>query len=136
MSLISPDFLPESALRILSRRVSGGLANTHSEGLKMAKTTKAQTKDQRKLGAEGNRYTRAARVLAKNDTIDVKTLADRAFMSETTAERCLEAWNACVAALIDVGRLPDPAKAAAKKATPKPKAATVETPAAAETPPA
>jgi hypothetical protein len=58
-------------------------------------------------------------------------------MSESTAARCLEAWNACVAALIEVGRLPDPAKAAAKKATPKPKAATVETPpAAAETPPA
>jgi hypothetical protein len=40
---------------------------------------------------EGNRYTHAARVLAKNDTIDVKPLADRAFMSETTAARCLEA---------------------------------------------
>jgi hypothetical protein len=86
---------------------------------------------------EGNRYARAARVLAKDDAIDVKTLADRAFMSETTAARCLEAWRACVAALIEVGRLPDPAKAAAKKATPKPKPATVETPpAAAETPPA
>jgi hypothetical protein len=86
---------------------------------------------------DGNRYTRSARALAKDDTIDVKTLADRAFMSESTAARCLEAWNACVAALIEVGRLPDPAKAAAKKATPKPKAATVETPpAAAETPPA
>jgi hypothetical protein len=51
--------------------------------------------------------------------IDVKTLADRAYMSESTAERCLEAWNACVAALIEVGRLPGPAK---KKATPKAKA--------------
>jgi hypothetical protein len=71
---------------------------------------------------EGNRYTRVARVLAKNETIDVKTLADRAFMSESTAARCLEAWNACVATLIEVGRLPDP-KAAAKKATPKPKPA-------------
>jgi hypothetical protein len=47
-------------------------------------------------------------VLAKDDSIDVKTLADRAFMSETTAARCLEAWNACVAALIEVERLPDP----------------------------
>lgn len=65
---------------------------------------------------DGNRYTRAARVLAKDDTIDVKTLADRAFMSESTAERCFEAWHACVAALIDVGRLPDPAKAAPKSA--------------------
>jgi hypothetical protein len=73
----------------------------------MAKS-KAQTKDQKKPGSEGNHYTRAARVLAKSDTIDVKTLADRAFMSETTAERCLEAWNACVAALIEVGRLPAP----------------------------
>ena len=83
----------------------------------MAKT-KAQ--DQKKPAPEGNRYARAARVLAKNDKIDVKTFADRAFMSESTAERCLEAWNACVAALIEVGRLPDPAK---KKATPKAKAA-------------
>jgi hypothetical protein len=58
-------------------------------------------------------------VLAKNDTIGVKTLADRPFMSETTATRCLEAWNACVAALIEVGRMPDPAKAAAKKAAAK-----------------
>jgi hypothetical protein len=77
-------------------------------------------------------------VLAKNDKISMKEFADRAFMSETTAARCLEAWNACVTALIEVGRLPDPsAKAAAKKATPKPKPPTVETPpAAAETPPA
>jgi hypothetical protein len=97
-----------------------------------------------KPASEGNRYTRAARVLAKNDTIDVKTLADRAFMSETTAARCLEAWRACVAALIEVGRLPDPAKDAAKKTAAKkpPKAATpvAKGPAAtettAETPPA
>jgi len=41
-------------------------------------------------------------------------------MSETTVQRCLEAWNACIAALIEVGRLPDPAK---KKATPKAKPA-------------
>jgi hypothetical protein len=27
--------------------------------------------------------------------------ADRAFMSETTTARCLEAWNACLAALIE-----------------------------------
>jgi hypothetical protein len=46
-------------------------------------------------------------VLAKHDAIDVATLADRAYMSTTTAERCLEAWNACIAALIEVGRLPD-----------------------------
>jgi hypothetical protein len=58
----------------------------------------------------------------------MKELADRAFMSESTAARCLEAWRACVAALIEVGKLPDPAKAAAKKATPKPKPATGETP--------
>jgi hypothetical protein len=52
---------------------------------------------------------------------------------ETTAARCLEAWRACVAALIEVGRLPDPAKATQKKAPAKPKAATVETPTAVET---
>jgi hypothetical protein len=69
------------------------------------------SKDQKKPVSEGNRYTRAARVLAKNDKIDVKTLADRAFIGETTAERCLEAWHPCVAALIVVGKLPDPAKA-------------------------
>jgi hypothetical protein len=100
----------------------------------MAKATKTARAKSSEPEREGNRYTRAARVLAKNDKISVKELADKAFMSETTAERCLEAWNACVAALIEVGRLPDPAKAAAKKATPKPKASTVETPAAAETP--
>jgi len=67
-------------------------------------------------------------VLAKDGAIDAKTLADRAFMSETTAARCLEAWSACVAALIEVGRLPDPAKPAAqKKAGPKPKPAATET---------
>jgi hypothetical protein len=38
-------------------------------------------------------------------------------MSETTAARCKEAWDACVVALIEVGRLPDPAKAAAAKKT-------------------
>ena len=36
--------------------------------------------------AEGNHHTRAARVLAMNK-IDVKPLADRAYMSESTAER-------------------------------------------------
>jgi hypothetical protein len=71
-------------------------------------------------------------VLAKDDTIDVKTLADRAFMSKSTAARCLEARRACVAALIEVGRLTDPAKAAAKKtATKKPPKPPVAQPAAA-----
>ena len=90
-----------------------------------SKIAQAKPSEQR----EGN-YTRAARVLAKDDTIDVKTLADRAFMSETTAARCLEAWRACVGALIEVGRLPDPAK---KKVAPKPKAAPEAKPAATET---
>jgi AraC-like DNA-binding protein len=59
-----------------------------------------------KPASEGNRYTRAARVLAKNDKISMKELADRAFMSESTAARCLEAGRACVAAFIEAGRLP------------------------------
>jgi hypothetical protein len=80
-----------------------------------SKTAQPKTSEQR----EGNRYTRAARVLAKNDKIDVKTLADRAFMSQTTAARCKEAWDAVIAALIEVGRLPDPANAAAKKTATK-----------------
>jgi hypothetical protein len=93
------------------RRVSWSpLKPTEDEMAKTTKATKAQAKDQKKPAAEGNRYTRAARVLAKNDTIDVATLADRAFMSETTAARCKEAWDAVIAALIEVGRLPDPAK--------------------------
>jgi hypothetical protein len=79
---------------------------------------------------EGNRDTRAARVLAKDDSIDVKTLADRAVMSETTAARCLEAWDACVAALIKVERLPDPSK---KKTPAKTKPAPAAKPAATET---
>ena len=49
-------------------------------------TTKAKT--EQKPPADGNRYTRAARVLAQDDSIEAATLADRAFMSETTAERC------------------------------------------------
>jgi hypothetical protein len=40
-------------------------------------------------------------------------------MSETTAARCKEAWDAVIAALIEVGRLPDPAKPAAKKTAAK-----------------
>ena len=55
-------------------------------------------------------------------------------MSETTAARCKEAWDAVIAAVIEVGRLPDPAKAAGKKTAakkpPKPPAAK---PAATET---
>jgi hypothetical protein len=94
-----------------------------------SKIAPAKSSEQR----EGNRYTRAARLLAKDDTIDVKTLGDRAFMSESTAARCLEAWHAVIAALIEVGRLPDPAKAAGKKATPKPKPVPVAKPAATET---
>jgi hypothetical protein len=101
----------------------------------MAKT-KAKTGQKAKdPAAEGNRYARAARVLAQDDTIDAAILADRAFMSETTAARCLEAWHACVAALIEVGRLPDPAKGAPqKKPTPsKAKPAIQSAPAATET---
>ena len=86
--------------------------------------------DQKKPASEGNRYTRAARVLAKNDKISMKELADRAFMSESTAARCLEAWRACVAALIEAGRLPDPAT---KKAPPKARPVPVAKPAATET---
>jgi hypothetical protein len=67
-------------------------------------------------------------VLAKDDTIDVKTLTDGAFMSETTAARCKEAWDAVIAALIEAGRLPDPA-AQKKKAPPKTNPATVTKPA-------
>ena len=61
----------------------------------MARTTKAASSKTKasQPEREGNRYIRAARVLAKDDTIDVKTLANRAFMSESTAARCLEAWN-------------------------------------------
>ena len=77
-------------------------------------------------------------MLAKDDTIDIQTLANRAHMSQTTAGRCKEAWDAVIAALIEVGRLPDPSK---KKATPKSKPTaetvaatdTVATPPAAET---
>jgi hypothetical protein len=69
-------------------------------------------------------------VLAKDDSIDVKTLADRAVMSETTAARCLEAWDVCVAALIKVERLPDPSK---KKTPAKTKPAPAAKPAATET---
>ena len=79
---------------------------------------------------EGNRYVRAVRVLARDDTIDVKILADRAHMSETTAARCKEAWDAVIAALIEVGRLPDPSK---KKATPTTKPVLVAEHAATET---
>jgi len=64
-------------------------------------------------------------VLAQDDSIDAATLADRAFISETTAARCKEAWDAVIAALIEVGRLPDPAKAASKKAASKPEAKAV-----------
>ena len=85
----------------------------------------ARREDQKKPASEGNRYTRAARVLAKE-------LADRAFTSESTAARCLEAWRACVAELIEVGRLLDPVKATQKKAVPKPKPVPVAKPAATE----
>jgi hypothetical protein len=40
-------------------------------------------------------------------------------MSETTAARCKEAWDAAIAPLIEVGRLPDPLKPAAKKTAAK-----------------
>lgn len=46
----------------------------------MAKT---KAKTEQKPPADGNRYTRAARVLGKNNKLSVKELADRAFMSET-----------------------------------------------------
>jgi len=39
----------------------------------------------RKPDRESNLYVRAARVLAKDDTIDVRKLADKAFLSEATA---------------------------------------------------
>jgi hypothetical protein len=92
-------------------------------------------KEASKPEREPNRYVRGAKILAKNDRIDVKTLADRAYMSETTAQRVKEAWDACVAALREVGRLPAPPNAtAAKKKAP---AVATETPTeTVETPPA
>ena len=86
----------------------------------MAKT-KTQPKDQ-KPAPEGNRYVHAARVLAKDDTIDVKTLADKAFMSESTAKRCLEAWHAVVQALTETGRLSAPKAPKAPRVQPDEKA--------------
>jgi hypothetical protein len=107
----------------------------------MTRTTKAASSKTKasQPEREGNRYIRAARVLAKDDRIGVKTLADRAFMSESTAARCVEAWQACVAALIEVGRLPDLEKKVpmAKKSPAQKKAPKVATetkpPAATET---
>ena len=97
----------------------------------MAKGTKVQPTKTSEPKRDGNRYVRAARVLAQDDTIDVKTFADRAHMSETTAGRCKEAWDAVIAALIEVGRLPDPA--VQKKVTTKAKPVPVAEPAATET---
>jgi hypothetical protein len=99
---------------------------TKAQKAKVGQKEKEQTR-------EPNRYVRAARVLARDDAIDAKTLGDKAYMTTTTASRCLEAWRACVAALIDVGRLPDPARATQKKAAPKPKPVAVAKPAATET---
>ena len=93
---------------------------------------KADQKGVKEPQREGNRYVRAARVLAQDDTLDAKSLADRAYMSETTAGRCKEAWDAVIAALIEVGRLPDPA-ASKKKGAPKTKPVPVAEPAATET---
>ena len=73
----------------------------------------------------------ARRVSWREMIRSMKTLADRAHMSEPTAARCKEAWNAVIAALIEIGRLPDPA--ASKKATSKVKPAPVTEPAATET---
>jgi hypothetical protein len=61
-------------------------------------------------------------------------------MSESTAARCLEAWNACIGALREVGKLPAPPNAAAAKEAPhkgkpaaKPAAATETTATSVET---
>jgi hypothetical protein len=118
----------------MSRPVTIRGVSVEHRSMQIAKATKVTLSKAKapEPEREGNRYTRAARVLATDDTIDVKPLADRAFMSESTAARCLQAWQACVAALIEVGRLPDPANAAvqkAKAAKPKP----VVKPAPAET---
>jgi hypothetical protein len=60
----------------------------------------------------------------------MKELADRAFMSETTAARCLEAWYACVAALIEVAGCPTRRR---RRQPPKTKPVPVAKPAATET---
>src|ERR1700720_1219349 len=70
-------------------------AKAHGE-IEMAKTTKVAASKTSDPEREWNRYTRAARVLAKDDKIDVATLADRAFMSESTAARCVETWHAVI----------------------------------------
>jgi hypothetical protein len=126
MLLILPDFRLEDS----SVGARPSAPSKPMEDIEMAKT---KAKTEQKPPADGNRYTRAARVLAKNDKLSVKELADRAFMSETTAARCLEAWHACVGALREAGKLPTPPKAvtAKKKAPPKAKPAAL---AATETP--
>jgi hypothetical protein len=86
-------------------------------------------KDQ-KPKREGNRYARAARVLAKDDKIDVRELADKGVHVRDDGGALRRSLaRVCVQALIEVGRLPDPAK---KK--PAPKAKATAKPAAAETP--
>jgi hypothetical protein len=54
--------------------------------MQIAKGSKAKTPSER----EPNRYIRAAKILARNDKLSVKELADKAYMSERTAGACLE----------------------------------------------
>jgi hypothetical protein len=51
-----------------------------------AKSSKAKVEQKNK----DNRYVRAFRILVRNETTDVKTLADKAFLSERTASAALE----------------------------------------------
>jgi hypothetical protein len=59
-----------------------------------------------------NRYMRAARIIAKNPTIDVKDLAKKAEMTVSTAGHCLDAWEGIVGVLNEIGWLTSSKKAA------------------------
>ena len=72
-----------------------------------------------------NRYTRSAKIIVGNLTIDVPTLSAQAEMSTSTARHCLEAWHAITVVLKDRGALTPPF---AKQLAGKPQEAKAEEP--------
>jgi len=66
------------------RRATFRAANIEQRSMQMARGSNAKAPTER----EPNRYVRASKILAKNDKISVKELADKAFMSERTAGAC------------------------------------------------
>jgi hypothetical protein len=81
------------------------MATTKRTAAKPAPKGKTTVKVPEPEAPRENRYSRSAKVIASNLTIDVQALSEQAEMSTSTARHCLEAWNGITQVLLQRGAI-------------------------------